>query len=462
MSKLHKSALLCMLALRCYVPVSAQPVKSITLPELLKVVSFNAPKLLSDSAAVIIQQNRVDQAKFNWLPAANLNYQANLGTNNNLPGGYFSYGIVPSNSRVRDQGSASTILTDLGIASFQWEAYNFGANKAERSVASAALATERAKFTQSRYELQATVVNDYLQLLQISKLIEIQQLNIDRNQEIRKSIQSLAKNGIIAGVDTSIAEAELSKSRLNYIELENQYRQVALRLATTSGLQSEMILPDTTMLAKIILAAPALALSAPDSVNHPLLGIYKSLYDQDRQEEQLIRKQFLPKLFLSAAIWGRGSSITGTDEFKSLGSGLGFNRGNYLAGFGVSYDLFNNKRKKLALGIKEAEISYSSTKIREQDALLKLGFRQANAEVEIARRRFEEIPNQLKAASAAYRQKLSLYRNGLNDIVELNAALYILYRAETDYIIAENSLCKAIFQKAFMENTLNRVLAIIQ
>jgi adhesin transport system outer membrane protein len=451
-----------LIAVICSCSLRAQVPKIVTLVELLRAASSGSPALISDSVAVNIQQSRVSQSDYNWLPTASVNYQANVGTNNNLPGGYFSYGIVPSNSRVRNEANASSILTDLGIASFQWEAFNFGANKAERNVVSSGLVTSQARFTQSKYELQALLINQYLQLLQLNRLMHIQELNIQRNLEIRKSIQALAKNGIIAGVDTSIAQAELSKSKLILIELENQYRQVSLELATRSGFNAEMILPDTNLVSKLIAATPQLSQPSPDSINHPLLGVYRSMYEQNKLERILIQKQYLPKVFVSAAVWGRGSSITGNDEFKSMTSGLGFQRGNYLAGVGISYDLFNSKRKRLALNIKEAEIHYADTKIREQDALLKLGFRQADAEVDIARRRFEEIPVQLKAAQAAYRQKLSLYKNGLNDIVELNAAVYILYRAETDFIIAENALCKALFQKAFMENTVARILEVIQ
>lgn len=462
MNKTHWGTFMCLMMILGAFNAGAQTQRIVSLNELLQIAAAKAPTLLTDSVAVVVQQNRVDQSNYNWLPAAGLNYQANIGTNNNLPGGYFSYGLVPSNSRVRNEGNASSILTNLGIASFQWEAFNFGANKAERNVVQAGLVTEQARFTQSKYQLQAVLINQYLQLLQLNSLMKIQESNIDRNLEIRKSIQSLAKNGIIAGVDTSIAQAELSKSRLNLIELENNYRQISLDLATRSGFDTEMIMPDTNLLSRLIQATPQLSVSSPDSLDHPLLLVYRSLFQQNELEEKLIRKQFLPKLFVSAALWGRGSSVSARDEFKALSSGIGFERGNYLAGFGISYDLLNAKRKRLALNINKSEIRYAETKIQEQDALLKLGFRQADAEVDIARRRFEEIPVQLQAARAAYRQKLSLYKNGLNDIVELNAAVYILYRAETDLIVAENALCKALFQKAFMENTVNRILEIIK
>jgi adhesin transport system outer membrane protein len=73
----------------------------------------------------------------------------------------------------------------------------------------------------------------------------------------------------------------------------------------------------------------------------------------------------------------------------------------------------------------------------------------------------QEIPKQLKAANAAYRQKFSLYKSGLTDIIELNAALALLYRAEVDLISAKYSYTQALFQKAVTENQVNTVINLL-
>ncbi|HEY1202629.1 MAG TPA: TolC family protein, partial [Niastella sp.] len=78
---------------------------SIGLRDLLYRVGKQSAFLVSDSAAILIKLAQQNAAKYNALPAFTLNLQGNLGTNNNLPGGYFSYGIVPGNSRVRNEGS---------------------------------------------------------------------------------------------------------------------------------------------------------------------------------------------------------------------------------------------------------------------------------------------------------------------------------------------------------------------
>src|SRR3954463_14824267 len=72
------------------------------LKALLDRVNNRSAFLTPDSAAILVQLARKNAPRYNRLPEFKLNAKADVGTNNNLPGGYFSYGIVPGNSRVRN------------------------------------------------------------------------------------------------------------------------------------------------------------------------------------------------------------------------------------------------------------------------------------------------------------------------------------------------------------------------
>ena len=82
--------------------------------------------------------------------------------------------------------------------------------------------------------------------------------------------------------------------------------------------------------------------------------------------------------------------------------------------------------------------------------------------MQTARQRLKEIPNQLKAANDGYRQKLSLYKNGLTDIIELDAALSLLYRAETDYVQAKYAYTNALFNQAITDNQVGTILNLLK
>jgi outer membrane protein TolC len=450
---------LMLLAVTAY---AQQPATSVTLKQLLSDVTSRAPQLLTDSAAIRIRQAQAAEVKDNWLPNLKLNYQTDIGTSNNVIGAYFGFGIVPSSSSgVHTTNVTTAASTNLGIAQLDWEVYNFGAYGAANKVANSEVNVEQNNFAQSKYQLQAYAIGNYLQLLRLQDLLAIQARDIQRNQEIRRSIESLAKSGVRAGVDTSIAEAALSKSRLNYIEIENNFKQVQLQLSTLSGIPYPSIVPDTTTDALLISRPPAM-LSSLDTSNHPVINFYRSVYQNSLQREDLVKKQYNPKISLEAAAWDRGSSIDAADHYGSLGSGFGFDRDNYLVGVGISYNLFDLRRRHLKLTTQKASTDYALRKLQEQQQLLAASANQADVELTTAQQRLQEIPHQLKAANDGYRQKLSLYRSGLTDIIELNAALNILYTAETDYAQAKYSYASALFQKAVTGNQLTQILNVLK
>lgn len=432
---------------------------TITLKQLLNTVSQKAPMLITDSAAIRVRQAQAAEVRNNWLPNLKLNYQADIGTSNNTIGPYFSYGVVPSSSSgIHQTNYTNTALTNLGIAALDWEVYNFGSYGAQNRVAKSDIAVEMNNFANSKYQLQAYTIADYLQLLRLQDLSNIQAENITRNQEILRSVLSLAKSGVRPGVDTSIAQAELSKARLNLIELKDQVQHVQLQLSALSGIPYLQLNTDTTTDDQLITSAMPAAFNTADTANHPLINYYKSLYQNSLERETMVKRQYNPKIMLEGATWGRGGSIDANDQFHSLSSGFGFDRYNYLVGIGIQFNLVDLRRRQLKLNTQRTMSEYALNKLDEQRTLLNSSAQQAQVELSTARDRMTEIPNQLKAARAGYRQKLSLYKSGLTDIIELNAALNILYRAETDYVQAKYDFGSALFQQAITGNQLNTVL----
>ncbi|HZX59271.1 MAG TPA: TolC family protein, partial [Mucilaginibacter sp.] len=307
---------------------------------------------------------------------------------------------------------------------------------------------------------ESYTINNYLVLMNLQDYLDIQVRNIQRTQEILRSINALAKSGVRPGVDTSIANAELSKARLNYIELNNQMQQVQLRLATVSGLPYQSIVADTLVEDQLI-NTPFTPFNT-DTTGHPIINFYQSLFQNSKEQENLVKKQYNPKILLEGATWGRGSSVDANDHFNSLSTGWGFQRDNYLIGLGISYNLFDLRRRHLKLNTQKTESDYFHNKLEEQKQLLAASANQANAEMQTARLRLVEIPKQLKAATDGYRQKLSLYKSGLTDIVELDAALSILYRAETDYVQAKYSYTSALFNQAITDNRVGTILNLLK
>lgn len=462
MLQLNKSLILGALLSVSVITVNAQQMTPpVTLKQLLARVDHNAPTLITDSSAIRIRQAQAAEIRNNWLPNLKLNYQADIGTSNNVTGPYFGFGIIPSSSGGIHPTNVTTALSaNLGIASLDWNVYNFGYYGAQNRVARSNIQVEQNNFTQSKYELEAFTINNYLQLMSLQDYLNIQARNIQRTQNILRSVVSLTKSGVRPGVDTSIANAELSKARLNYIELNNQLQQVQLQLSAISGLPYQSIFADTLVEDQLI-TAPIGVFNA-DTAGHPIINFYQSLYQNSKLQEDVVKKQYNPKISLEGAAWSRGSSVDPEGNYNSLSTGWGFQRDNYLVGLGISYNIFDLRRRQLKLNTQKTETDYFRNKLEEQKVLLASGANQANAQMQTARQRLREIPNQLRAATEGYRQKLSLYKNGLTDIIELDAALSILYRAETDYVQAKYAFTNALFNQAITDNQVNTILNILK
>jgi len=448
-------SMLCSILL-CYGQEKPAP---ITLHQLLQLVKQHAPSLQTDAATLAIRESQIKKTANNRSPDLHLSYQTDLGSNNNVAGPYFGFGIVPTNNRgVRKNNEYHPVSSSLGIAAFQWEFANFGAYKAQRALAEGDLTVEANKFTQAQFDLQSFTIYSYLQLLKLNDLSVIQQRSIERNVEIHRSILALAKSGIRAGVDTSMAEAALSRARLQQIDLKNQENQLKIRIAAVSGLQAQEIIPDTAAEHILFEQITALPSKLQQTNQHPLISYYRSIVDNQKLKENLVRKSYLPKLYLSAALWGRASSVNSVDEFLPLNQGIGMQRSNYLAGIGISYNLFDRRRQKLDLALTERQTVRANKKLAEEQVNMQTNILQAKAEVSASEERLCEIPRQVRAANAAYRQKFSLYKNGLTDIVELNVAQNMFYQAETDYVTAKYNYYLALFHQVIAQNNVDPFL----
>ena len=72
----------------------------------------------------------------------------------------------------------------------------------------------------------------------------------------------------------------------------------------------------------------------------------------------------------------------------------------------------------------------------------------AESRIKNAVANYQEAPVQVKAASDAYLQKETLYKNGLATIVDVTTAAAILNQAETERDVIDTNVWQALLYKA--------------
>lgn len=416
------------------------------------------PALKAKQAQVNVGQASLTDIKHNWYPAIKLHEQLDAGTDNSIYGSYFTMGMIPSTSGgIRAENNNAVMSGNIAMAAMTWEVYNFGAYHSEQKEAAQSLKVQQTDLSNTANQLTVAVIENYLEFLRLQALQKIAVDNIQRNAEVLRAVTATVLHGLKPGVDSAVAAAELSKARLNLLDIKNKYNQVRIQLSTFTGLDTVQIQPDTVNNGRLL---SLLGVAAPDSISsHPMLEYYNAVYRQQRATEAVIRKARLPKVNLLAAGWMRGSSGSFNDVYdKNLWSGLGYSRYNYLLGLGITYNLTDLKRTHEKVAVQQYRSEVAQQQLETTRTTLNGLLQQAQSDIQTSRDKLQELPLQLAAAQAAARQKMALYKGGLTNIIEVTTALFVLNRAETDLVQTRDAAWKALFRAAYAGNSISQLL----
>lgn len=418
------------------------------------------PVLKQKQAVLNAAKAAVTDTRHSMLPQLRFSEQLNIASNNSLAGSFFTYGITPSTSAgVRAENTLQAATGNIAVLYGEYELFNFGLNEARLKYAQYAVQLQQSDLEKEQYMLQLETARLYFNILKYQQRLSADRQNIERYQRIFSVIQALTASGLKAGADSSLAKAELSKTRISYNQTEGRIAQLKEQLSFLTGIPAASLQVDTTGMHDIT-GQPACNWPF-DTLNHPLLGYYSSKQRLFEANEDLIRKSYRPKILLSAATWARGSSIRFPDQFKSLATGLGYQRFNYALGVAFTYNLFNGIYRRDKMAINRYQSDAAGFEWQHQKALLSSAARQADNVLHTTRANLEELPVQLRSANDTYQQKLAQYKAGMISLIDLTNASFVLYRSQTDYIEALSDWYLGQLDKAAAGGTLSSFIQTI-
>lgn len=398
----------------------------------------------------------VEQAKREYLPNFTLAAQQDYGTINGQNGPLSGLGGglgTASSGPVLGQQNWNAAFGALYLANVNWDFFTFGRIKEKVNVSKATLKRDQTDLDQEIFQHEIRVSAAYLNLLAAQRLTKSQQKNLDRAITFKNNAAARAKNGLIAGVDSALANAEVSNAKISLTKAVDLEQEQANKLGVLLGVTATDFKLDT---ASINHVPQAILLNDTTSnfSEHPLLKFYKNRVNVSDQQVNYFKRLAYPTFSLLGVMQGRGSGFTsnyGNDQSaysKSYGDGINPTRGNYLVGIGVSWNLstiFKNSpqiksQRYISQGL-ENEYELVDQQLHAQLAL-------SETKIKNAMDNYNEAPIQVKAAAEAYLQKSTLYKNGLTTLVDLTQALYTLNRAETDRDIAYTNVWQALLLKS--------------
>ncbi|ULQ53201.1 TolC family protein [Flavihumibacter fluvii] len=426
----------------------------LTLKDAVSTAIENYGTIKAKSDYVKASQVLVKESSDQHLPEFSLGLQNVYGTANGVFGPAYPGKVLGASSSGPFflEQNWNSAFGALYLANVNWDVFTFGKVRESVKVAKAQVMRETQNLEQEKFQHEIRVAGAYLNLLAAQRLRISQQKNLDRANEIRSVVVARTKNGLIAGVDSSLANAEVSNAKIALTNALDVEKEQASRLAQLMGVPNREFNLDTLFLNRL---PASLFDSTAQASEHPVLKYFQSRIDVSRQQEISFDRLKFPVVSLFGVIQSRGtgfgesySALNPKDYNHDYWSGIKPARSNYVVGVGIFWNLVNPikvahqvaAQQFTSQGLKN-EYEVVSQQLQSQQIL-------ADEKIKHALSNYQEAPVQIKAASDAYLQKTVMYTNGLANIVDITQALYTLNRAETDREIANNNVWQALLYKA--------------
>jgi len=428
--------------------------KKLTLLEAIQTATTNYGTIKAKTNYAAASAATVNQAKREYLPNLVLAGQQDYGTVNGQNGpsyGFGGYGVSSSGLPLPEQ-NWNAAFGSLYLANINWDFFTFGKMKERIRTAKEIANRDTKDRDQELFNHQVKVAAAYLNLLAAQKLTISYQKNLNRADTFRKVVMTRALNGLIAGVDSSQANAEVSNAKIALTRAVDFEQEQNNKLAQLMGVSPEPFILDTLFLSKV----PEHIQDPIDTslAQHPTLQWYQSRIDVSKEQTKYIKASRYPTLSLVGIIQTRGSGFSSsyssdqTAFTSNYWDGIKPTRSNYLIGLGLTWNLTQPLRLSQQMKSQQYTTQGLADEYELANQQLYAQLQLAETKIKNALSNYHEVPTQVKAASDAFLQKSVLYKNGLTNLVDVTQALYTLIRAETDRDIAYNNVWQALLLKA--------------
>jgi outer membrane protein TolC len=410
----------------------------------------------AQAAAETVKQTRRD-----YLPNLNLSAQQDYGTVNGQNGplyGFGGLGVASSGLPLAEQ-NWNAAFGALYLANVNWDFFTFGRMKQRITLAKADVARQTKDYEQEQFQQKVRISAAYLNLLASQRLLISQQKNLNRTSVILNNAAVRVRTGLLPGVDSTLASAEVSRAKIALNQLREQVKMQNAELVRLMGVAPSDFIADTTLVARV----PKAALTGEElsAENNPIRLFYKSRIDYSNQQEKLFRREYWPTMSLFGVFQTRGSGFNSnyaTDQnsyTQNYGDGISPTRQNYLMGVGITWNLTTIARSSKKVSAQKLISEGLEEEYKAIDTQLTAELDAANARFGFALENYAEAPRQVSAAQQAYLQRTTLYKNGLTNLVDVTQALYTLNRAETDRDVIYTNVWQALLMKAAASGDIN-------
>lgn len=431
------------------------PPHALTLEQAVQLALKNYPAIRAAKAQSESAEAGIESAKTSLLPRADLLWQQNRATRNNVFGLLLPQSTIPSISGpVLNNTTLESAWGSAGGLLLSWEPFDFGLRKAGIDLAKAQSKQASATEAVTQLDVSAAAADAFLTLLAAEQTVRAARANVERTETFSNAVAVLVTNQLRPGVDSSRAEAELAAAKNQLILAEQTAELARANLAEAIGQAGTSISIES---GKLLELPPT---AAPASLNfslHPLAMVQTAAIDAAKAREKVLERSWVPRFNWQSAAYGRGTSARLDGTFDN-GKGFYPDTFNWATGLTVSFpvmDFFGIRaRRKAEASNRQAEQARYDQVINT----LKAQDTRARILIESARKIAANTTVQVKAAEETLTRAKVRYEYGLTNIVEVADAQRLVAQAEMDAAVAKLAVWRALLAAAKLQGDLKPFL----
>ncbi len=416
------------------------------LPELIDEGVRNYPGIKARLAERESFGREVNAAKAEYIPRVTAQHQYTYGTSNSLAGAFYpNPAVISPAGSIRPENIDQAVWGSYTSIIMEWNVFNFGKVASNITASKKARDAADANFENELLQHKVKIADAYLLTLMYRRLAVIQDLNLQRAQTFSEVVNAGVSSGMRAGVDSSLASAELTKAKILLLQAERESKTQALRLQELTGAlaSGETDIDSMSFLSGVPLRADTGSWSP--SAN-PLIRFYQFRRDASSARSTAIKRSFLPSVTLVGAAWARGSGISSVDDSYHSGFEYGtkYRVHNFLLGVSTRWTISDFIGTRQRYKSEQQRAVRDDELLNEQEVRTRRQLAEAQMQYEISLEQAVAAPIQLRAAQDAYRQASARYESGLTDLPTLMQSLVTLNRAEADMAIAYMNVWRSL------------------
>ncbi|RXM42266.1 TolC family protein [Flavobacterium sp. YO64] len=427
--------------------------QTLSLKEAIKTGLENYGSIRAKNNYTNASKETLKQSRRDYLPNLNLSAQQDYGTVNGQNGPLYGFGGlgVASSGLPLPQQNWNSAFGALYLVNMNWDFFTFGKTQEKINLSKIDVQAKEKDLEQEKFQQEIKISAAYLNLLASQRLLISQQKNLSRAEVFKKTAVARVKNGLLAGVDSTLATAEVSKAKIALNLAKNFVKEQNNKLVDLMGVAPQDFAADTlfvTQIPKELVKEN----TATDSL-HPLLQFYKTKIDYSNQQVKLYKRFYYPTMSAFGVLQTRASGFENsyaTDQHafsRNYWDGVNPDRSNYLVGIGITWNLTTPFRSSKQVSAQKFVSQALQEEYNQADRELKSQLTFAEDKIKITMDNYAEAPIQVDAAKRAYIQKSTLYKNGLTDLTDLTQTIYTLNLAEIDRDIVNNNVWQSYLLK---------------